>query len=204
MTPDSGATDWTRENRMADMTSDQSGAGTAQPGEIVKQTAQQAQAATGQLADQAKQQITDQLHTQKERTSGSLSSVADALRQASKQLEDQGQAPVSNAATRAADGIERVANYLNDRDINALRYDAERLARNQPVVFLAGAFALGWLGARFFKSGSQGQSSSQGVSNYGGSPYPGSGYGSGVYTTYGRDRMDAPVAATPSTQPAGM
>jgi hypothetical protein len=147
----------------------------------LSQVAQQAQASAGGLTEQAKQQITTQLSNQKDRVSTGIGSVAEALRQAGQQMQQQGPAPVADYANKAADQVDRLSQYLSAKDLNELQADAAQFARSQPVVFLAGAFALGWLGARFFKSSSPAQQASQSGSGYvqppmsgtGASPYAG-------------------------------
>jgi hypothetical protein len=121
----------------------------------VLQTTSKAQASAGKLADQARQLIVKQLNGQKDRATGSLESLINVLRQSGQQLQDQGQAPVAALANRAADGVEQVWIYLSDRDVAALEREGEQFARTQPTIFLTGAFALGFLGARFFKSSRQ-------------------------------------------------
>jgi len=121
-------------------------------GHAAQQFAQQAQQQAGHLADQARQQVVQQLANQKERATAGLDSVARAIRQTGSQMQGDGQAPIAQAADRAAFQVERVSSYLRQRDINALRDEAERFARRQTPLFLAGAFAVGWLGARFLKS----------------------------------------------------
>jgi hypothetical protein len=142
-----------------DDTTSSSNGNTASMGEqaatAVQQTTSKAQASAGKLADQARQQIVDQLNIQKDRVTGSLESLITVLRQSSQQLRDQGQAPVATLANRAADGIEQVWLYLSERDVVALERGSEQFARAQPALFLTGTFALGFLGARFFKSSRQ-------------------------------------------------
>ncbi|HXT38148.1 MAG TPA: hypothetical protein VN837_21440 [Chloroflexota bacterium] len=121
-------------------------------GSPAQQLAQQAQQQAGHLADQAREQIIQQLANQKERATAGLDSMARAIRQTGSQMQGDGQAPIAQAADKAAAQVERMSAYLSQRDINALRDEAERFARRQTPLFLAGAFAVGWLGARFFKS----------------------------------------------------
>jgi ElaB/YqjD/DUF883 family membrane-anchored ribosome-binding protein len=121
-------------------------------GNTARQLAQQAQQQAGHLADQARRQITLQLTSQKERATAGLDSAARAIRETGRQMQGDGQAPIAQAADRAAFQVERVSTFLSQRDINALRDEAERFARRQTPLFLAGAFAAGWLGARFLKS----------------------------------------------------
>jgi hypothetical protein len=124
-----------------DDTTSSSNGNTASMGEqaatAVQQTTSKAQASAGKLADQARQQIVDQLNIQKDRVTGSLESLITVLRQSSQQLREQ------------------VWLYLSERDVVALERGSEQFARAQPALFLTGTFALGFLGARFFKSSRQ-------------------------------------------------
>ncbi len=142
-----------------DDTTSNSNGNTASLGEQVAtaglQTTSKAQASAGKLADQARQLIVEQLNSQKDRVTGSLESLITVLRQSGQQLQDQGQAPVGSLANRAADGMEQVWLYLSERDVVTLEREGDQFARTQPAIFLSGAFALGFLGARFFKSSRQ-------------------------------------------------
>jgi hypothetical protein len=135
-------------------------AGTSQttPGTVdqaqdkIGEVAGQAQAAAGEMADQAKQQATSQLEAQKGRAVDSLVSVAHALRQTSQHLHEQQQDPVGGYVEQAAERVERVTNYLRTRDVPQLVAETQDFARRQPGLFVAGAVALGFLGARFLIS----------------------------------------------------
>ena len=145
-------------------------------GEVVDQ----AQQKTGEVVDLAKQQAASQLSVQKDRAAEGLGSVADALRQTSRQLEQQQAAgPIGDYAARAADQIDRFSTYLQHRDVNQIVGEVERFARREPVLFLGGAFALGALAARFLKSSSDQARMQQ----YGGQG--GQYYGSSAMGAYG-------------------
>jgi len=145
-------------NRPTTTTSTQEG----QPGTpILQQTQQKA----GELMGQARSQVTSQLESQKERVSGTLCNVAEAMRHTSEQLRQQNQEPVAQIAERAADTVDRITGYLNERDVRQILNSVESYAREQPAVFIGGAFALGLLMARFFKSSSDGAGSAEGRSN---------------------------------------
>jgi ElaB/YqjD/DUF883 family membrane-anchored ribosome-binding protein len=116
---------------------------------------QQTQQKAGQVVEQARTQVMDQLSSQKERAAGSLESVAQALRQTGQHLREQDQAPVAGFAEGAADTLERFTGYLNERNVDEMVREVENFARRQPGLFLAGAFALGFMAARFLKSSSQ-------------------------------------------------
>lgn len=136
----------------------QSGAGSAsqtdlgaKAQEVVGQTQQKA----GEVVDQAKQQATSQLSSQKDRAVDSLGTVADALRQTGKHLRESDQQGIAQYADKAAERVEQFSGQLRGKDVQEIVRDVERYARQQPALFLGGAFVLGLLGARFLKSSAQ-------------------------------------------------
>lgn len=125
--------------------------GQSQSGGTAQQTKEKAQELAGQVQQKAAEQVQSRLQEQKHRAAESLSSVAQTLRSSSQQLHGQ-QDGVSRYFEQAADRVEDLANYLENRDLGELVDQAERFARRNPAAFLGGAFALGLLGARFLKS----------------------------------------------------
>jgi hypothetical protein len=118
-------------------------------------TLQQAQDAAAQAADQARRQASSMLDGQRTQAAQSLSTMGQALRQSSQQLREQDAGPVAQLPDRAADQIERISGYLSNTSVEEIISDAEAFARQNPAVFLGGAFVLGLLAARFLKSSSQ-------------------------------------------------
>jgi hypothetical protein len=125
---------------------------TDQAKDTAGQVVDQAKDAAGQVAGQAKQQATSQLESQKERTVELLGTVAQAIRQTGQHLHEQDQGGVGGYVGKAAERVETLTDYLRTRDVPALLDDTQDLARRQPGMFLTGAVALGFLGARFLKS----------------------------------------------------
>lgn len=115
----------------------------------------QAKATAQQLGSEAEQRVREQvqsrLEMQKQNAAQSLTGVAQSLRTAGRQLEGQQAAP-SRYVQQAADRVEGLAHYLENRDVGEILDEVEDFARRQPPVFLGAAFALGVLGARFLKS----------------------------------------------------
>jgi hypothetical protein len=107
------------------------------------------------VVDQAREQASSTLGTQKESAAAGLSSVAQALRQTGQQLRDQDQVGITSYIDSAASQVEDISSYLQNSDLSQLVDDVERFARRRPALFLGGAFALGLLGARFLKSSRQ-------------------------------------------------
>jgi hypothetical protein len=114
-------------------------------------TSGQSGAAT-KIADRVRERANAQLTSQKERATDGLGSVAQAVRQSTQQLRDQHHETVASYVEQAAEQLERLSHTLKQKDISELFNDAQRLARRQPALFIGSAFAIGLLGARFFKS----------------------------------------------------
>ena len=121
-------------------------------GGTVEQAMSKAQQLAGEAQQRAAEQVQSHLYSQKHRAAESLSSVAQSLRSSSQQLQGQQQDGVGRYIEQAADRIEGLAHYLQDRDVGDLVDEVEHFARQNRAAFLGGAFALGVLGARFLKS----------------------------------------------------
>lgn len=74
-----------------------------------------------------------------------------ALRESGKQLEGRS-STLASYVTSAASHLEQFSGGIRDRDVNQIVRDVERFARQQPTLFLGGAFVLGVAAARFLKS----------------------------------------------------
>jgi len=130
----------------------------------------QAKETGGQVAGQARDQVMSGISSQKEQITGSLDSVAIAIRQSVDTLRDDQQNAPAGLLETAAGAVENVSTYLREHEIEDLSREVENFARRQPAVFLTGAFALGFLGARFLKSGgNSGGGNGSGQKDYSGS-----------------------------------
>jgi hypothetical protein len=104
------------------------------------------------VVDKMKHTATSQLANQKNRAADGLGSVAQAVRQSSQHLRDNQQDTIARFTDQAADQIDRFNQTLRDKDIAELFDDVQQMARRQPALFIGGAFAVGLLASRFFKS----------------------------------------------------
>ena len=95
---------------------------------------------------------------QMSRATGTLSSVASALRHTGSQLREQDQGAIATYLDKASLQIERVSSHLDNKDLGEIMHEVEVYARREPAIFLGGAFVLGLIGARFLKSSSRQQS----------------------------------------------
>ncbi len=89
---------------------------------------------------------------QMSRAAESLERVARALRNSSKGFDEEGYSYVSRWGEGLAAKIDGASEYLRESDLEDLARDARRLIREEPIISLAGAFAAGFLVARFLKS----------------------------------------------------
>jgi len=123
-------------------------AGTSTPADEVRSKLDEAASTIG---EQAQRIATTQLGSQKERAAGTLQSIAQTLRDGTSSLEEQ-QPQVASLGQEAAVRIEQLSDYVEQHDVGAMVGDAERLARQQPAIFLGAAFAVGFVAARFLKA----------------------------------------------------
>lgn len=122
-----------------------------------KELLDQAKSTANEAYDKFAEKATSTIEEQKIGLAGGLTSVADSFRKTGDSLKSgQGQNQVTeytaHYAKTAADKLEGVARYFENSDMKAMARDAERYARRNPAIFLGGAFVLGVLAARFFKS----------------------------------------------------
>lgn len=106
------------------------------------------------IVDTVRERAAAQLTTQKDRALDGLGGVADAVRKTTQSLREQQHETLAGYVEQAADQIERFSRNLKNKDVGELVRDAQGLARRQPALFVGSAFAIGLLGARFFKSSS--------------------------------------------------
>jgi hypothetical protein len=130
-----------------------SAAGSAQQKHGLKdQAVSQAQT----LVDQAKSGAQDRVRSaaQSSKTSAvdTLSGVAQSLLVAAQQLQDQQKGSVGRIIEQAATRVDDAAKYLDRAEVDELVNKTESWARQNPALFLGGAFVIGVLGARFLKS----------------------------------------------------
>ena len=179
------------------------GTGQARPvGEQARPVGEQARAVTEQAKDiaeqvqeKATQKVESGLTKGKSQVAESLHALNQSLLISGQQLRDRNQQNVSRYVDQLANKVERAASYLQNTDITEIVDRTEDFARRRPAVFLGGAFVLGLIGARFFKS-SQRQGTgprAQGPGWSGGRYYPESRFAGEA--RFGRSPEDAEWSA---------
>jgi len=117
---------------------------------VVEQTQQKA----GEVLDQAKTHSKSWAEDKKQAVAQSLSDVAMAVLQTGESL--RGQSPdigkFADMTDRAAEAADKAAGYLRDTSVDQMIGEVESFGRREPVLFLIGAAAIGFMAARFLKS----------------------------------------------------
>jgi hypothetical protein len=131
---------------------------------------------------QARDQVVDQarttLRTARDRAGSSLNEgrrqaaeqiggIGSAFHRTGEQLRAEDQARFADFADSVGRQIDHVASYLRDSDGRTMTRDLETLARRQPALVFAGAFALGLAAARFLKSSDPASDFDRGSSDFG-------------------------------------
>jgi len=132
---------------------------------LASEAREQAKDLAGQAKDQAKEvanQARDHVQTlvgeQKNQAADRLGSLAEALREAGRKLNEGQQAgDFGQYADRAAQQVERLSTYLRDHELRDFVRDTETFARRRPEVFLGGTLIAGLMLARFLKASSPDQ-----------------------------------------------
>lgn len=120
--------------------------------ERASEYAEQGQEKAAEAAQQGREKAKGQISTQKEWASGELQGIARALKTTGEQLREEDQDSIGQYADQAAEQVERLSNYLSEKDPEELINGVEDFARNRPAVFLGAAFLVGAAAARFLKS----------------------------------------------------
>jgi uncharacterized protein YjbJ (UPF0337 family) len=126
--------------------------------EQAKSLAGEAKDQAKEVANQARDHVQSLVGQQKNQAADRLGSLAGALREAGRKLNEGEQAgDFGQYADRAAQQLERVSGYLRDHDLRDFVRDTETFARRRPEVFLGGTLIAGLMLARFLKASSPDQ-----------------------------------------------
>jgi len=135
--------------------------------EVISQATEQ----TTQMVGDVKEQVTTSFTEQRDRAVVGLESLANALREAGKNLEkaaneasngSQAPAMLGPIVEEAADRLAQSATFLRDKDMTGLLDEAQNLARKQPLLFMGAMFGIGVVGSRLLKGAPSESANDQG------------------------------------------
>jgi hypothetical protein len=120
--------------------------------EPVRQAAETVRIRTGRLAGQAGSQLADQADQRRGTAAETLMSTAQSIRQAGKQLDEEGQPQPAQVITFAAEQLEAGASYLRRTEVRHMLSQVDGIARRQPWLVLGVGVAAGFVATRLLKS----------------------------------------------------
>lgn len=114
----------------------------------------QAQEKVQQWGSQIQEQTRTQVDARSTQIGEQVGSSADALRSAGHDLTDKGHDAPARAMQAAAEGAERIGEYLRSSDYDRMLADVERYARANPWAVVTSGVVVGLAASRFLKSSS--------------------------------------------------
>ncbi|MFN8638590.1 MAG: hypothetical protein U0360_03840 [Dehalococcoidia bacterium] len=105
------------------------------------------------VMQRARGQLTQQVEGQMGRLADSLEVLSDAITEGGQRLIEQDHSELAGYGNAAAHQLRGLAQSLDAADVASIRQQAERTIRERPLLALAGAFAVGMMGARLMRSG---------------------------------------------------
>ena len=121
----------------------------------VEDAASLAQEKASELREQGSARVRDHLDTRSTKAGSQVRSLAAALRRSGNDLSHEGNGDASQLTTQAADRIERVGSYLEQKSGDELMRDIERFARRRPWMLAGIGMLAGVAAARFVKASSE-------------------------------------------------
>jgi hypothetical protein len=118
------------------------GEGSTERPSSVKQVASDAKRSAGNMLNQAKERASSMAQEQKQSAAQHIGRYGSALRDSARSVEQE-DPNVAYYANRAAEGIEKVADYVRSTDLAGLQRDAEDIARRHPALFMGGMLLAG-------------------------------------------------------------
>lgn len=119
-----------------------------------QRAADQVKEDTAGLTEEAKRLAQDTAEKQKSAAAEQISRVAAALHSAAHELDQGDGTGFGRYADQAAGSLDRLSERIRNKDVRSILGDVEDFARNQPVLFITGAVAIGFALGRFFRASS--------------------------------------------------
>jgi hypothetical protein len=132
-----------------------------------QEAAGQAKDAAQQAGQQAKTRVSDELDRRSTDIGEQATSIADAIRQASQQLEQQGKGSAAKPMQQAAQRVESAGSWLRDADGDQIMRDVEDFGRRKPGAVIAGGLLVGFALSRLLKASSTQRYQSSGTAGNG-------------------------------------
>jgi hypothetical protein len=117
--------------------------------------ADQARAKTEEVAGQTRNRVRYEVDRRSTQAGEQAGSAADALRDASRRLRDEGNDPVAKGMDQVAERVDRAGRWMRESDGDRILREAEDFGRRNPLAVMAGGLALGFAASRLLKASSR-------------------------------------------------
>jgi hypothetical protein len=104
---------------------------------------------------QARSRVRDEVDRRSTEAGQQAGSAAQALRDASGRLRDDGNEPVARGLEQVADRVDRAGGWLRDTDGEQILRDVEDFGRRNTLAVVAGGLAIGFAASRLLKASSR-------------------------------------------------
>jgi hypothetical protein len=104
---------------------------------------------------QARSRVRDEVDRRSTEAGEQAGSAAQALRDASGKLRDEGNEPVARGLEQVADRVDRAGGWLRDADGDTILRDLEDFGRRNTFAVIAGGVAVGFVASRLLKASSR-------------------------------------------------
>jgi hypothetical protein len=118
----------------------------------LREAGDQIKSKSKEAASQVKEQSGKYFDQGKTRTADCMGRFSETLRSTADRFESEQDPNIAHYTRLVAGKLDDAASYVRQRDFSGLRQDTEDLARQHPVLFFGGLFALGLATARFLKA----------------------------------------------------
>src|SRR5215208_2693952 len=121
----------------------------------MEEAALAAQDKASELREQSSARLRDQFDQRSTQAGSQVRSLAKALRHSGDELGNEGNRNASQLTTQAADRLERVGSYLEEKSGDELMREIETFARRRPWMLAGIGMVAGVAAARFMKASSE-------------------------------------------------
>jgi hypothetical protein len=104
---------------------------------------------------QARSRVRDEVDRRSTEAGHQAGSAAQALREASGRLRQDGNEPVARGLEQVADRVDRAGGWLRDADGDRILRDVEDFGRRNTLAVVAGGLAIGFAASRLLKASSR-------------------------------------------------
>ena len=131
------------------------GTATDQARDKAQEVGAQAKEKAQEAGAQARSRVRDEVDRRSTQAGDQAGSAAQALRDASQRLRDDGNDPVARGFEQVADRVERAGGWLRESDGDSILRDVEDFGRRNSLAVVAGGLALGFAASRLLKASSR-------------------------------------------------